>query len=37
MGDANFILFLAVVVWMAIELTGGGGGKRNRLRLPSLG
>ncbi len=37
MGDANFILFLAVVVWMAIDLTGGGGGKRDRLRVPSLG
>ena len=37
MGDAIFILFLAVVVWMAIDLTGGGGGKRDRLRVPSLG
>lgn len=37
MGDANFILFLAVVVWMIIEITGGGGGKRARLRVPSVG
>lgn len=37
MGDANFILFLVMVIWLAIEITGGGGGKRNRLRVPSLG
>jgi hypothetical protein len=37
MGDATFILFLAVVVWLAIESSGGGGGKRNRLPVPSLG
>lgn len=37
MGDATFILFLAVVVWLATEISGGGGGKRNRLRSTALG
>lgn len=37
MGDATFILFLAMVVWLAIESSGGGGGKRDRVRMPALG
>jgi len=36
MGDAYFILFLAVVAWLAIDMSGGGGGKRNRLRATAL-
>jgi hypothetical protein len=30
------IVFLAIVIWLAIELTGGGGGGR-RKRVPVLG
>lgn len=30
------IVFLAIVIWLAIELTGGGGGGR-RKRIPVLG
>jgi hypothetical protein len=30
------IVFLAIVLWLAIELTGGGGGGR-RQRVPVMG
>lgn len=30
------LLFLAIVIWLAIELTGGGGGgRRKRVPLPA--
>jgi len=29
------LIFLAIVIWLAIELTGGGGGGR-RKRVPNL-
>jgi len=28
------IIFLAIIIWLAIELTGGGGGGRRRKRVP---
>jgi hypothetical protein len=29
------LVFLAIVIWLAIELTGGGGGgRRARVRVP---
>ena len=28
------IMFLAIIIWLAIELTGGGGGGRRRKRVP---
>jgi hypothetical protein len=34
MADSTFLLFLAVVIWLAIELSDGGGGSRRRLRHP---
>lgn len=34
MADWTFVLFLAVVIWLAIELSDGGGGSRRRLRYP---
>ena len=30
------IVFLAIIIWLAIELTGGGGGGR-RKRAPAAG
>jgi hypothetical protein len=34
MDDALYILLLAIVVWLAYEFNDGGGGSRQRLRLP---
>ncbi len=35
MGDLVWVLFLVVLIWMLINLDGGGpGGKRIRVRLP---
>ena len=32
MGDLTFILFMAVVVWLAVQIDGGsGGGRRSRV------
>ena len=36
MEDLAYVLFLAVVVWLAVQLNdGGGGGRRARMPLPS--
>jgi hypothetical protein len=35
MADLTFILFLAVVVWLANEINDGEGGGRRRLRIPT--
>jgi hypothetical protein len=29
------IIFFAIVIWLAIELSDGGGGGRRRLRMPA--
>jgi len=34
MDDASYALFLAIVIWLVYEINDGGGGKRQRLRLP---
>jgi hypothetical protein len=36
MADFTYILFLAVVIWLAYEIGDGGGGSRRRLRVPSI-
>jgi hypothetical protein len=28
------LVFLAIVIWLAVELTGGGGGRRKRVPVP---
>jgi hypothetical protein len=35
MMDFTYIVFLAVVIWLAIEFGDGGGGSRRRLRVPA--
>lgn len=36
-GDAVLILFLFIVVWLAIEISGGtGGGHRSRVPVPGF-
>jgi hypothetical protein len=35
MGDLVYVLFLAVVIWLAVQADGGGGGGR-RARVPAL-
>ena len=36
MSDALYILMLAIVVWLAIEFSDGGGGSRQRGRVPGF-
>jgi hypothetical protein len=34
--EPSDVLFIAIVIWLAIEIiNGGGGGRRSRLRLPA--
>jgi hypothetical protein len=34
--EPSDILFIAMVIWLAIEIiNGGGGGRRSRLRIPA--
>lgn len=30
LSDAIYVISLIIVIWMAIEISGGGGGKRSR-------
>jgi hypothetical protein len=36
MSDLIYVVFLAVVIWLAFEIGDGGGGSRRRLRVPSM-
>jgi hypothetical protein len=36
MTDATFVLLWAAVIWIAIEISGGGGGTRQRLQVPTV-
>jgi hypothetical protein len=34
--EPSDVLFIAMVIWLAIEIiNGGGGGRRSRLRIPA--
>jgi hypothetical protein len=35
--EPSDVLFIAIVLWLAIEIiNGGGGGRRSRLRVPAF-